>query len=125
MPGAALLLCSDGLSDSLTSAEIRAIVETYNGDPAAVAQSLVDAANEHGGTDNVSVVFVPGPEFIGVHSPAMSDARTRHAITRMRQGRARWKRRLGRMLWLVVGIVLGMAMLALFERVWVPGGLLR
>ncbi len=124
-PAAALLLCSDGLSDSLTSAEIRAVIETYNGDPGAVAASLVEAANQHGGNDNVSVVFVPGPEFIGVHSAAMSDARTRHAITRMRRGRARWKRRLGRVLWLVVGIVLGMAMLALFERMWAPGGFLR
>lgn len=115
-PAAALLLASDGLSDALTSAEIAAIAETYNGDPGQTAECLVQAANEHGGSDNISVVLVAGPEFIGVNSPAMSDARTRHAITRMRRGRARWKRVAGRSLWLVVGILLGMVLLAVFER---------
>jgi serine/threonine protein phosphatase PrpC len=115
-PGAALLVASDGLSDALTSAEIAAIVETYNGDPGQTAETLVAAANERGGSDNVSVVLVAGPEFIGVNSPAMADARTRHAITRIRRGRARWKRIAGRLVWLVVGIVMGMALLAVFER---------
>src|SRR5580704_13468601 len=32
-PDAAILLCSDGLSDLLTSAEILDVVERYNGDP--------------------------------------------------------------------------------------------
>ena len=32
-PGAAILLCTDGLSDMLTSAEISSIVERYSGDP--------------------------------------------------------------------------------------------
>lgn len=115
-PAAALLLASDGLSDALTSAEIAAIVETYNGDPGPVAEALVEAANEHGGSDNVSVVLVAGPEFIGMNSPAMTDARARHAITRIRRGRARWKRVLGHLLWLAVGVILGMALLAVFER---------
>ncbi len=115
-PAAALLLCSDGLSDSLTSAEIAHIVETFNGDPGQTAEALVQAANDHGGSDNVSAVFVAGPEFLGVHSPAMADARARHAITRMRQGSRRWKRRLGRLMWLAVGILLGMLLLAALER---------
>jgi serine/threonine protein phosphatase PrpC len=115
-PAAALLLSSDGLSDSLTSAEIAQIVETFNGDPGETAEALVQAANDRGGSDNVSVVFVAGPEFLGVHSPAMADARARHAITRMRHGRRRWKRRLGRVVWLAVGIVLGMLLLAAIER---------
>jgi serine/threonine protein phosphatase PrpC len=115
-PSAALLLCSDGLSDALTSAEIGAIVETFNGDPGQIAQSLVQSAVEHGASDNVSAVFVAGPEFIGINSPAMSEARTRHAITRMRRGRRRWKRIAGRLVWLAVGIILGMALLGLIER---------
>ena len=45
-PGAALLLCTDGLSDMLTSAEISSIVERYSGDPASTARDLVAAANQ-------------------------------------------------------------------------------
>ncbi len=115
-PSAALLLCSDGLSDSLTSAGIASIVETYSGDPGETAESLVRAANERGGNDNVSVVFVAGSDFIGVNSPAMADARVRHAITRIRQGRFRWKRRATRALWLAIGIIVGMLLFALIER---------
>lgn len=118
-PSAALLLCTDGLSDSLTAAEIRAIVETYNGDPGETAQALVQAANERGGSDNVSVAFVAGPEYIGVNSPVMAEARVRHGITRMRKGSIRWKRAAGRLLWIAIGIVLGMVLLALLER-YVP-----
>ena len=110
-PSAALLLSSDGLSDALTSAEIGAIVETYAGDPGAIAEALVQAANQRGGTDNVSVVLVAGPEFLGVHSPEMADARGRHAITRMRNGRRRWKRLVGGLVWLVVGIILGILLM--------------
>ena len=56
-PEAALLLCSDGLSDVLTSSEISAIVEQYDGDTAKIAEMLVDAANDAGGKDNNSVVL--------------------------------------------------------------------
>ena len=38
-----MLLCTDGLSDTLTSSEISAIVERYDGDAARVALELVDA----------------------------------------------------------------------------------
>lgn len=85
-PDAALLLCSDGLTDQVPSAEIRECVERYDGDPAAVVESLVDAANGAGGKDNISVVFVAGSEFLGSASAEMAEARARHAITRMRAG---------------------------------------
>jgi len=62
-PDAALLLCSDGLSDVLTAARIGAILQTYDGDCQAAAQRLVDAANQAGGKDNISAVFVAGLEF--------------------------------------------------------------
>ena len=105
--GAALVLCTDGLSDALTAAEIGQIVERYSGEPEQVTQWLVDAANERGGSDNISVIFIAGPDFIGVHSPAMSEARARHGITRMRTGRRIWKGILVRLVWLVIGIALG------------------
>jgi serine/threonine protein phosphatase PrpC len=91
-PAAALLLCTDGLSDMLTSAEIGAIVQRYSGDPSLVAQELVEAANQMGGKDNISVVFVAGPDFLGADSPAMLEARTRHSITQVREIKSRWRR---------------------------------
>src|SRR6185369_6291470 len=70
---AALLICSDGLSDVLTSAQIGAIVEGYDGDPDAAARRLVDAANEAGGKDNISAVFVAGPDFRGSEAGALQE----------------------------------------------------
>lgn len=83
-PDAALLLCSDGLSDQVTSEAMNQLIERYDGDPEAVARSLVDAANRAGGTDNVTAIFVAGSEFVGSSSPVMTQARVRHAITRAR-----------------------------------------
>ncbi len=107
-PDAALLLCSDGLSDVLTSAQISTIVEQYNGDPSEVARKLVNAANQAGGKDNISVVFVAGAEFVGSESHALVDSRPRHAITRMRTPSTRWRRALKDVLLLVIGLILGM-----------------
>ena len=58
----ALLLCSDGLSDVLTSQQIRRIVEENAGDRWATVDRLVEAANENS-KDNVSVVLVEGEKF--------------------------------------------------------------
>ncbi len=85
-PDAAILLCSDGLSDLVTSAQMREIIERYEGDPQKVARDLVDAANFAGGKDNVTAVFVAGGEFLGNGSPEMAEARARHSITRVRPG---------------------------------------
>ncbi|HWD99122.1 MAG TPA: protein phosphatase 2C domain-containing protein, partial [Bryobacteraceae bacterium] len=59
----ALLLCSDGLTDQVTSAGIRAGVERYAPDFNAAVRSLVEAANSAGGKDNVTVILVAGPEY--------------------------------------------------------------
>jgi len=55
--GDAILLCSDGLSDLLTSERIRRVIEEHNGYPAAIVNSLIEAANEEGGKDNITVVY--------------------------------------------------------------------
>ena len=83
-PDAALLLCSDGLSDQVSSALMAELIERYDGDAEQVARNLVEAANRAGGADNVTAIFVAGNEFLGVASPAMAEARVRHSITRMR-----------------------------------------
>jgi serine/threonine protein phosphatase PrpC len=62
-PDAALLLCTDGLSDQVTSDYIRLLVERNAGEPAAAARQLIDAANTAAGKDNVTVVLVEGPKF--------------------------------------------------------------
>src|SRR5262245_10530132 len=66
----ALLLCTDGLSDLLTSAQILRIAQEYAGDPWAVARQLVAAANDAGGKDNVTVLFVEGERFAPAGSRA-------------------------------------------------------
>jgi hypothetical protein len=116
-PDAAFLLCSDGLTDTVPSAEIAAIIETYDGDAELVSRRLVDAANEAGGKDNVSVVFVAGPEFEGAES---AGARRRHAITRPRVNR--WTIARSRGLWLLAGILTGVALWASLNRVAPPFG---
>jgi serine/threonine protein phosphatase PrpC len=108
-PEAAFLLCSDGLSDALPSVGIRDIVERYRGDPAEVARELVEAANEAGGKDNITALFVAGSEFRG----RKWEARERHATTRMRPVPALGPRRsffTGRIAFLFYGIVCGMVL---------------
>ena len=62
-PDAALLLCSDGLSDLVPSRTILAVVEANAGDPDAAVEELIAQANAAGGKDNVSVVLVEGERF--------------------------------------------------------------
>src|SRR6187455_1327377 len=57
---AALLLCSDGLSDLVPASTIGSIASRFAGDPPRVVQALVEAANQAGGKDNVTVVYVEG-----------------------------------------------------------------
>ncbi len=115
-PDAAVLLCTDGLTDAVTASEISSVIEQYDGDPDRTARMLVQAANEAGGQDNVSVIFIAGSEFIGAASPRMVEARARHATTRMRnRGWVRFW--LARFPWLFAGIVGGMAAWAALERI--------
>ena len=56
-PGDVYLLCSDGLSDMLDDASIAQLLQS--GEPLdATGQSLIDAANDAGGKDNISVILV-------------------------------------------------------------------
>jgi serine/threonine protein phosphatase PrpC len=56
-PGDRLLLCSDGLTSMLEDGLICEILEQYR-TPEVAARMLVDAANDAGGHDNISVVVV-------------------------------------------------------------------
>ncbi|HKD07781.1 MAG TPA: protein phosphatase 2C domain-containing protein [Bryobacteraceae bacterium] len=59
----AVLLCSDGLSDLVTSEEMRAGVERYAPDYEAAILALIGAANQAGGKDNITVVLVASPGY--------------------------------------------------------------
>lgn len=58
LPGDIFLLCSDGLSDIVDDGDIELIVKGLQVNLPLVAQHLIQAANDHGGFDNISVVLV-------------------------------------------------------------------
>ena len=106
---AALLLCSDGLSDLISSAQMLAIIEQTAGDPQITTQALIDAANNAGGKDNITVVFIEGDRFA-------ASVRRRSSATRKVPAPARSIRSnslVGRLLFLLLGLLAGGA-LAIF-----------
>jgi serine/threonine protein phosphatase PrpC len=76
-PDAALLLCSDGLTDLVPLQAIANTIADGAGHPELVARRLIDAANGAGGKDNITVVYAEGPGFAaarrGAIVPAVSD----------------------------------------------------
>ena len=109
LPGdAAMLLCSDGLSDHLTSRRIREIAERYAGNAEQTAHQLVEAANRAGGRDNITALFVAGPEFRGTSGAT----RPRLGVTRIRGRRGMWR---GRIAFLSYGVLLGMLLWAVLR----------
>ncbi|HEX2310574.1 MAG TPA: protein phosphatase 2C domain-containing protein [Vicinamibacterales bacterium] len=59
----AILVCTDGLTDMVASLAIEQIVRRHAGQPQRVVDALIDAANEAGGRDNVTVVYAETPGF--------------------------------------------------------------
>ena len=68
---AALVLCSDGLSDLVPSAAIVRLVERHAGDPKAAVRALIAAANQAGGKDNVTALCVQREGFHPTAAPAL------------------------------------------------------
>ena len=56
--GDVLLLCSDGLSNMLEDEKIERIIRSNREDMGEAGKQLVEAANEAGGKDNISVVLI-------------------------------------------------------------------
>ena len=108
-PDAAILMCSDGLTDQLTEAEVRAIVDRYEGDAARVAAELVEAANDAGGFDNTTALFIAGPLFGNRRA-----TRPRFATTRARRPIRLFT---GRAAFLAYGLLLGILLWAVFRAV--------
>jgi hypothetical protein len=114
----ALLLCSDGLSDLLTSAHILRVAQEYAGDPWAVVQQLIAAANDAGGKDNITVLFVEGERF----APAGSRAKREPSRNGKPGGKEETQQRFGfgsRWAFLFYGVLLGIVLWsALQPRLW-------
>lgn len=53
-----ILLCSDGLSDMVSSAEMEEIFATPNYTVNQYAEALVTAAKAHGGVDNITLILI-------------------------------------------------------------------
>lgn len=92
---AAILVCSDGLTDMIPSSAIHRIVREQAGDPQAVVDALVAAANEAGGRDNVTAVYAEGLGFAaamrGVLAEGASPASSaRRAVRATVQSRVTW-----------------------------------
>ena len=97
---AALLLCSDGLTDLVESATINQIVTQLAGRPHDVVNALIDAANDAGGKDNVTVVYVEGEMFAASRARSrvtVADTRDVRPIVELPRERARTSERVVRM----------------------------
>ncbi len=70
--GDRMLICSDGLTGELTDTQIAQILADAL-TPQSTAQALVDAANAHGGRDNVTVVVVDAISVSRAHDEADGD----------------------------------------------------
>ncbi len=56
-PGDRILLCSDGLHGMVPEREIAQLMRSCS-NPDRICQKLIDKANEYGGRDNISVVYI-------------------------------------------------------------------
>ena len=129
-PDTAILLCSDGLTDMIPSATVGRIVRAHAGHAQAIADALVEAANEAGGRDNVTVVYAEGAGFAAAmrRAPAFGDAlldesppvprASPETSTRPGSVIGRLARRIvaSRTVWFTLGAILGVAAALLF--VW-------
>ena len=79
-PDAALLLCSDGLTDRISSTDAASIIQARAGSPAVAVQDLIWAANDAGGRDNVTAIVVEGPEFAHAGSSPPPASRSAHML---------------------------------------------
>ena len=61
-PGDRLMLCTDGLTRTVSDADLASALERFRGEPQQACDYLVEAANDNGGPDNITVVIV---EFLG------------------------------------------------------------
>jgi serine/threonine protein phosphatase PrpC len=113
-PDEALLLCSDGLSDMISSAVIRRTVCEQAGAPDRVVRSLIDVANRAGGKDNITVVYAEGADFAAASAATNVSPEQRAALDSARRARLTWLA-VGLVGGLLTGLLGGLALSA-----WLP-----
>jgi parallel beta-helix repeat protein len=106
----ALLLCSDGLTDAVSSREIQRIVEQRAGDRAGAVRALIDAAYASG-KDNISVVLVAGDRYAASVGAVDNETTARPEPTRSAGRPFAWAAA-----GLVVGALLAAGALYLYTR---------
>lgn len=131
--GDRLLMCSDGLTNHLTDAEMRQALTTQS-DPQAVCDWLVNLANQRGGSDNITVLvvhFTPDatPPSLNARRTALLGAPVEPTApaTTQKLVRPKTRRRLvssktAQRLWRTAGVVLlsfGLGAVAYFLVPWV------
>jgi len=117
-PDCALLLCSDGLTDMVSASAIARLIRQHAGNPSRVAEALVLAANEAGGRDNVSVVYVEGEDFARVSRLAFAASEVPAGAESPRPapaagggpGAALYRLLMTRGAWLVAGLLAGLGL---------------
>jgi serine/threonine protein phosphatase PrpC len=104
----ALLICSDGLSDMIPAATIEGLVRRHAGTPDQVVEALIGAANDAGGKDNVTAVYVEGAQFAqaSVAAPPPAERALPGRPDESETAGNRWATRLT---WLCVGALAGLA----------------
>jgi PPM family protein phosphatase len=102
----ALLLCTDGLTDQVPSAEILDVVQRHAGNPQAAVDELIAAANRAGGKDNVTAIVVEGPLF-AAREPAPPLRREPRKLA------SRWA-------FAAYGLAAGLLVMALWQRGAIP-----
>jgi PPM family protein phosphatase len=105
-PEHAFLLCSDGLSDLLTSSRLYDLILEHHDSPKSLVRALVDETNAAGGKDNVTAIFVMGnkfPEVIKSLRPRQQSAFRERAVSIL----------LSRWALFVYGIILGITVIFL------------
>lgn len=129
-PDSALLLCSDGLTDTVNLAEITSLIQKRAGRPDEVVQRLVNRAIQTG-KDNVSVVYAEGPEFAAAmrrkkRTPAARDSDSDitapnplPSVQGATSGMSAPKSAMSKWVWPIVWVLLGAALFAGLEHV--PG----
>jgi serine/threonine protein phosphatase PrpC len=117
-PDAALLLCSDGLTDLVPSGTIADVVRESAGNPDGIVRELIDAANHAGGKDNVTVVYAEGPQFASARGRASEPVTRPEASAPLPAGHRSNK-------WLVaflvlLGLVIAAVAAFLTRELWLP-----
>jgi PPM family protein phosphatase len=107
------------------SARIRQIVQQFAGNPQAVSRALVDAANQAGGKDNVTVVYVEGERFAPDRSTARRQlaARPSDPVRKTEATRERKAREPGRGPLIVLSgllLVAAIGVIVAAQRGWLP-----